>query len=136
MPKPKPKKRAAGRKGGAQPGNKNAEKHGFYSASFSAEESKRIADTDGTSIQSEIDLLRVCMDRLLQELDMLENTHTDTQGNTTRDSHYLAQLNTLAIMSQSLSTLIRTQHLTKGKGGAVEQGILEALAELRLEMGL
>jgi hypothetical protein len=39
-------------------------------------------------------------------------------------------------MTQSISTLIRTHHLTRGKGGAMEKGIMEALEELRLEMGL
>lgn len=48
----------------------------------------------------------------------------------------LKALNTLSLMTQSISTMIRTHYLTKGKGGIVEQGILEALEELRLELGL
>lgn len=88
------------------------------------------------SIESEIDLIRVCMDRLLAELSFDKIQHTDQQGNASRDAHYLAQLNTLAIMNQSLSGLIRTHYLTRGKGGAIETGILEALEELRLEMGI
>ncbi len=76
------------------------------------------------------------MDRLLGELSFEEHTLVDQQGNRTRDGHYLQQLNTLAIMNQSLSTLIRTHYLTRGKGGVIEQGIMEALEELRLEMGL
>lgn len=48
----------------------------------------------------------------------------------------LKSLNTLSLMMQSKSTMIRTHYLTKGKGGMVEQGILEALEELRLELGL
>ena len=76
------------------------------------------------------------MDRLLAELSFEPIEHHDDKGNTTRDSHYLAQLNTLAIMTQSISTMIRTHYLTRGKGGVIEQGIMEALEELRLEMGL
>jgi hypothetical protein len=124
------------RKPGAQKGNKNAEKHGFYAKNFTADETKRLSTSDRYSLDDEIDLLRVCIDRLNAELSFDEIGHTDAQGNTTRDSHYLQQLNTLSVMTQSISTLLRTHYLTRGKGGAVETGIMEALEELRLEMGL
>lgn len=124
------------RKGGGQPGNKNAEKHGFYSKNFTADENKRLTDSDRFSLEHELDLLRVHMDRLIKEISFDEVERTDAQGNTSRDAHYLGQLNTLSIMTQSLSTLIRTHYLTRGKGGTVEQGIMEALEELRLELGL
>lgn len=120
----------------AKKGNKNAEKHGFYSKNFTADESKRLADSDRMALDDEIDLLRVSINRLTEQLDFDPIERTDAQGNTTRDSHYLNQLNTLSIMAQSISTLIRTHYLTRGKGGAVEKGIMEALEELRLEMGL
>jgi hypothetical protein len=126
----------AARKPGAQPGNKNALKHGFYAHGFTADQSERLADSDRFSLEAEIDLLRVCMDRLAAELSFAAIEHHDQQGNSTRDNHYLAQLNTLSIMTQSISTMIRTHYLTRGKGGALEQGIMEALEELRLELGL
>jgi len=125
-----------GRKHGAQPGNKNAEKHGFYSRQFSTDESKRLETQDRFTIESELDLIRVCIDRLTDELSFDAVHVTDMQGNKTRDNHYLQQLNTLSIMNQSLSTMIRTHYLTRGKGGTLEQGIMEALEELRLELGL
>lgn len=87
-------------------------------------------------MEDEIDLIRVSIDRLTAELSLDEKTLTDNNGNETRDSHYLAQLNTLSIMTQAISTLIRTHYLTKGKGGHIESSIMEALEELRLEMGL
>lgn len=124
------------RKQGGQPGNKNAEKHGFYSKNFTADEKKRIDTADRFSLEHELDLLRVHIDRLIQEISFEEISHHDDKGNETRDGHYLAQLNTLSIMTQSLSTLIRTHYLTRGKGGTVEQGIMEALEELRIELGL
>ena len=135
MPR-KGKSKPTGKKIGAKPGNKNAEKHGFYSKQFTADENQRVEGTDRHAVESEIDLIRVCMDRLLAELSFDEVQHTDQQGNRSRDSHYLAQLNTLSIMNQSLSTLIRTHYLTRGKGGHIEQSIQEALEELRLELGL
>ena len=53
-----------------------------------------------------------------------------------RDDHYLKQLNTLGLMTQNLATLERTHYLTRGKGSSVEQGIMEALEELRIELGI
>jgi len=124
------------RKPGAQPKNKNAEKHGFYSKNFTDNERKRLDNSDRFSLEHELDMLRVHLDRLIKEISFDEIERTDQQGNTSRDGHYLAQLNTLALMTQSLSTLIRTHYLTRGKGGTIEQGIMEALEELRLELGL
>jgi len=137
MPRTKKKKTTA-RKPGAQPGNKNAEKHGFYSSRFEAEEVKRLEGTERHSIESEIDLLRVCMDRLTEQLDfsIVYFQNKDGADTNSRDDHYLKQLNTLTLMTQSLATLERTHCLIKGKGGAVEKSITEALEELRLEMGL
>ena len=133
MPKKKP---TNGRKHGGQPGNKNALKHGFYARQFTADESKRLEEQDRFTIESELDLIRICMDRLTKQLSFDEITHSDDKGNYTRDNHYLQQLNTLSLMTQSLSTMIRTHYLTRGKGGTLEQGIMEALEELRLELGL
>ena len=126
----------------APKGNKNSEKHGFYSRQFTAEQNQRLSDSDRESLQDEIDLLRICLDRLYAQIDMspIYLQTKDENGapiqTEVRDDHYLRQLNTLSIMTQSLSTNVRTQYLIKGKGGAVEKSIAEALEELRLEMGL
>jgi hypothetical protein len=130
------KKAKTGKRSGGQPGNKNALRHGFYSNAFTADENKRLDTTDQIDVTSEIALLRVCIDRLQKELDYDALEHKDQQGNISRDDHYLRQLNTLGIMTQSLSTLTRTHYLTKGRAGDVHDSILKALEELRLEMGL
>jgi len=124
------------KKGGAPKGNKHALKHGFYAKHFTAPEQKRLDNSDRLSIENEIELIRVCVDRLTSELSFDEIIRTDDKGNETRDTHYLNQLNTLSIMTQALSTMIRTHYLTKGKGGEVEKTIMEAMEELRLEMGI
>lgn len=136
--KRKPRTKTSQRKPGGQPGNKNAEKHGFYSRQYSAEEASRLQGTDRASLDDEIDLMRVCMDRLAWELDLDAAYLPNKDGGQSnlRDDHYLKQINTMSLISQSIATLIRTQHLTRGKGGQVEQTILEALAELALEMKL
>jgi hypothetical protein len=132
----KKKKRA-----GAPLGNKNSLKHGFYSRHFKADELKRVeAQSDKYSLDAEIDLLRVCIDRLTENLEFTKETYTitDRGGNQSEipDDYNLKALNTLAGINQALATLIRTHYLTKGKGGSLELGIMQALEELRLEMGL
>ena len=135
MPR-KGKSKPTGKRPGAQAGNKNALRHGFYAKGFTADESKRLDKEKADDVLSEIALLRVCIGKLQNELDFDENWHSDDKGNSTRDDHYLRQLNTLGIMTQSLSTLTRTHYLTRGRSGDVTDSILRALEELRLEMGL
>lgn len=131
-------RKVKGKKPGGQPGNKNALRHGFYAKRFTEDEKKRLDGQEPTDLQAEIALLRVCLDRLYEQLEMdpiyLENK--DGGQSDIRDDHYLKQLNTLGIMTQSLSTLTRTHHLIHGKSGNVIDAIQQALEELRLEMGL
>jgi uncharacterized protein YjcR len=131
--KPKPSK---GKRPGAQPGNTNALRHGFYSKAFTADQSKRLDAQKPDDVLSEINLLRVCIDNLQNELSFDEVYFTDQQGNTTRDDHYLKAMNTLSTAVQSLATLVRTHHLIHGKGGDVQDAIEKALERLRLEMGI
>jgi len=128
----------AGKKPGGQPGNKNAMRHGFYAKRFTADENKRLDGIEPTDLLSEIALLRVCMDKLTNELsfDIVYFQDKDGTETNSRDDHYLKQLNTLSLMTQSLSTLTRTHHLIHGKSGNVIDAIQQALEELRLEMGL
>jgi len=135
MPR-KGKGKPSKRKPGAQPGNKNALRHGFYAQRFTVAESGRLDKQDPSDVIAEIALLRVCLDRLTEQLDFEANNHTDKEGNHIRDDHYLKQLNTLGLMTQSLSTLTRTHYLIRGRSGDVSDSILRALEELRIEMGL
>jgi hypothetical protein len=112
---------------GAQPKNSNALKHGFYSKRFTDDENVDLEGMDKLSIHSELDLLRVYMLRLADHVKL------DTGEFTEKD---LKAINTLALMAQSVSGMLRTQHLMKGKGGEILDGIEEALEELRSEMGL
>jgi hypothetical protein len=134
-PKPKPKK-PGGRKKGAQADNTNALKHGFYAKRFKPEQKKRLDSQDPKDVTAEINLIRVCVDNLLDELSFKEITRTDNNGTEFRDSHYLSQLNTLTLMVTSVSGLIRTDYLIKGKTEGIETPIMEALEIIRLELGL
>ena len=120
----------------ARPGNKNALRHGFYAKRFFDAENKALDDASPINIESEIALLRVCVDRLTKELDFGKVMHKDQQMNQHRDDHYLQQLNTLSIMTQSISSLARTHFLMAGKSGAVLDSIQEALNIVRQQMGI
>jgi uncharacterized protein YjcR len=114
-------------KAGGQPGNKNAQKHGFYSKHFSSTEQTRLSDSDLYSVESDIQLLRVYVSRISELVPL--------SGQTIKEDD-LKALNTLSLMTQSISTMIRTHYLTKGKGGTIHQTIEDALEEIRLSMGL
>ena len=129
-------KKPAKRKRGAQAGNKNNLRHGFYSKNFTADERKRLDAQDSIDVLAEINLIRVCVDKLTNQISFDEVTRTDDNGTEFRDAHYLAQLNTLSAMTQAIATLVRTHYLTHGKTGDVQSSILAALEELRLEMGI
>lgn len=119
-----PKKRK--RKSGAQPNNKNALKHGFYSRQFSKDEKSRLDLQDSTDVLAEINLLRIYVDRIAEHLS-IKTKPTDDD---------LKILNTLSLITQSISTLTRTHYLIRGKSGDVQDSILRALEEIRLEMEL
>jgi hypothetical protein len=129
-------KKPTGKKPGAQPKNKNALKHGYYAEQFNADEKKRLDSSDNLDVLAEINLIRVQIDRLTEQISFKEITRKDNNGEDFRDSHYLSQLNTLSAMTGSMATLVRTHYLTHGKSGDVQSAILAALEELRLEMGL
>lgn len=135
MPKKKPDSKTK-RKPGAQQGNKNALKHGFYADKFTTNEKSRLDGQNATDVTAEIALLRVCIDRLLNELDFDPIERTDANGNTSRDTHYLQQLNTLSAIAQAIGGLSRTEYLIRGKSEGIQNSIMEALELVRLDLGL
>ncbi len=54
------------KKRGAQPGNKNALKHGFYSSSFKEHELHALNQISLTNTSGEIELMRVSLKRFLE----------------------------------------------------------------------
>lgn len=89
------------RKRGAQPNNRNAFKHGFYSKHFKGLEKKALESVSASDLTPEIDLLRVNMDRLME-------SYTATL----KDHDTLARaeiLRIIALSSGSIASLRRTQ---------------------------
>ncbi len=54
------------RKPGAQPNNRNAYKHGFYSKFFTSEEGRSLSNIPLTDMAGEIGLLRINVERFMQ----------------------------------------------------------------------
>jgi len=145
---------------GAQPGNKNALKHGFYAERFTTAEKERLELQDPTDVEGEIAFLRVCLNRLGEQMnfeipdpiatiiDAEENLDLATPSEifdlatqekampARADEHLLKQLNTAANISLAIATLTRTQHIIHGKTGEVTDAIKDAFEQIRLDMGL
>jgi len=100
---------------GAQPGNTNAIKHGFYSHRFTPGELESLDPCISSGLSDEIALLKVLVRRLFEYADNPEDTDTICK--------------TMATLSNSLTCLaglVRTQKLL---GGTENNQIMSALSE-------
>ena len=104
------------RKGGGQPGNKNAFKHGFYSRHYSADEKKRLPKTR-QDLLDEIAHLRIWLDRLSSSLD----------GKQEFSEREITMLKILISISVSIATLMRSQSFLTGKPDDVERDLQDAI---------
>ena len=130
MRKPKPKSK---RKPGAQAGNKNALRHGFYSKMFTEEERQRL-DAQKKIIDSEIAINRIAISRIWERIDFKPKMRIDNNGSEYQDSHYLSQLALIGSLSNYIAGFIRTDFLTTGKETETRTTILLALEQLREEL--
>jgi hypothetical protein len=90
-------------KRGAQPGNNNAFKHGFYSAAFEAEEARLLDGSSIDDLTAEIELIRVMNMRFLESLrSSLEPLDRETQ---------LSALRAVTLSAQAITGLTRLQNL-------------------------
>jgi hypothetical protein len=103
------------RRRGAPPGNLNALKHGFYSRNFGTMELKDLDAMLDSGLDSEINLLRVAMRRLL--ILTAENTNVDTG---------IRLLTVLGSTATRLANLLRTEALL---GGDRKQSLYNQLVD-------
>jgi len=120
------------RKGGGQPSNKNAEKHGFYSKLFSQGEKIRLTKSKA-NLESEIKSTRVAAYRIFE---ILSTGPLPPGGTTKLNSNALETINTYFNAMTNLSTLTRSFQIATGKYQPGETAILDALAELNAEDGI
>ena len=114
------------RKAGAQPGNFNALKHGFYSHRFSPLEVNDLDVALREGVEDEIALLRVTIRRVF-DLATEEGEDTET---------WFKALSTLGLASTRLASLVRTQNLIKGDSSSVASALSQALGEVCDELGI
>jgi len=115
-------------KRGAQPGNLNSFKHGFYSRRFSKEELSDLSNVVNENLENEIALLRIIIRRVFE--------YADKEAATLND--WLMALSTLASSASRLAGLLRTQHKLCGKKAGSEflDVIRESILESAHEKGL
>jgi hypothetical protein len=106
---------------GAQPGNQNARKHGFYSTHFKQRE-KQILDTlEPSDISAEIELIRVTCSRFLQ-------AWNDSHHRPDLESSLVA-LRAVNLSAHTIAMLLRVQSIT----GAPRQELEDLLKELEVD---
>jgi hypothetical protein len=88
---------------GAQPGNTNAVRHGFYSAAYKAQERSMLADLPLTDLSAEINLIRITNPRFLQALKASKG-ELDLQTQ-------LTALRAVNLSAHSIATLLRARAL-------------------------
>ena len=108
------------RQRGAQPGNLNALKHGFYSRYFKASEVEAVQDLHGVDLGEEIEALRVIIRRVLALSSDIDDVNTG-----------LRLLSTFSAAAAQLSGLVKVQSLIQQDDSedsfenALRQAILE-----------
>ena len=112
------------RRRGAQPGNRNALKHGFYARAYKAGE---LADLDAmltTGLQDEITMIRVATRRVI-----------DYIAEFTNPTEAVMTLGALGLAATRLATLLRTQKILDGQQ-STSTVLSQALAEVVRELGI
>lgn len=108
------------KKRGAQPGNKNALKHGFYSDNFDASENNHLDAAIADDLASEINMLRIQTRRMFALSDGIEDLELASDV-----------LGALGLAATRLATLLKTQSfLTGGQDADVKAAISTALSDI------
>jgi len=123
-PQPKPP-----RSPGAQPGNTNALKHGFYSRQLKRLDHLDLESCRFAGLNDEITVLRVYLRRLIE---LGKDLHSFPE--------MLSLVRVMCLASTSLTRLLKTQNLVVSpsdeRARLRDQAIAEVLSELQAECGL
>ena len=112
------------RKRGAQPGNRNAYKHGFYSNQFSNQDIASLKDVQ-KGLVDEILMLRLLMRKVLEQVDEQESSFEQWMGTLQR----------LSLVANRLAKLVKThQELTGDVSGGGED-VFEEIHKMMVEKG-
>lgn len=120
------------RKRGAQPGNTNALKHGFYSRRFTAGDFEDLEARLSEGVSDEIAMLRVIVRRMFNAA--LESSAADPRD---QDLEQLAAtINTLSIAAIRIGNLLKLQRMLGTEENDTSQVISQALADIAIELKL
>jgi hypothetical protein len=111
---------------GAQPGNSNAVKHGFYSRNFKQLESADLEIALLNGLDDEIAMLRVIIRRVF------DYTHAEKQNLDT----WTTGLATLGAACTRMAHLLRTQKLIAGDDDITTNALTMALGKIMQERGI
>jgi hypothetical protein len=124
---------------GAQPGNLNALKHGFYSRSFKELENSDLEAMLAQDLESEIAMLRVVVRRAFE----LSTAPAEEDGEPGQDLDAQAKLgtaihvmNSLGMASIRLGSLLKIQAMLGKREGDIGAVISEALKEVARDLKL
>jgi hypothetical protein len=111
------------RREGAQPGNLNALKHGFYSKHMRADELTDLAKVTAQNLNGEIGLTRVAARRVLALID---------EAKTTEEK--VALLNAITMAAMRVASLLKTKNFLAGSNDDMGAALQEALKDVALEV--
>ncbi len=114
------------RRPGAQPGNQNALKHGFYSARFKEAEKRDLEAQVRGGLEDEIAMLRVSIRRLLE--------WAPARGEREGLAEAVARLNALGQAAARIASLLKTQKRLAQDAGEVSTALSQALDEVMKEL--
>lgn len=110
------------RRRGAQPGNLNALKHGFYAKHFRSDELEGLADATIQNLNGEIGMTRVAARRVLALLDETEDA-----------KERIALLNAITMAATRVASLLKAKKYLTGNGDEMGAALKEALRDVALE---
>ena len=108
------------KKRGAQPQNKNAFKHGLYSAAFRSRETSLLDQVPLVDLLAEIDLLRVMKSRFLESV--------AASPGKLDPAAQLAALRVVSLSDQALACLLRLQSRRSPKDKEAEEVLQQLMA--------
>lgn len=113
------------RRRGAQPGNTNALKHGFYSRTWKLSDTSGLDQLKSKSLDEEVALLRVYIRRLV------EMDQEDADLKTLQDL-----VRTLSLACQTILRMLKGQSEIHDDESELRQAINQAIQEAAHEMGI
>jgi uncharacterized protein YjcR len=126
MPSKPPSSNPPKRKRGGQKGNRNAEKHGFYSRQLRPSEIKDLEEIKKpVDVESEIEMQRVIIRRIMELIDESSSS-----------AEIAALSKAQAIVVNTLNRLIRTQVLLASSLSQDDVYLLEALERVHEEFNI